>query len=154
MYASRALTNQIAKTMAQVIARQVEHDMTMARGYGYKVPKQYDVGVAMLDAQVTFMLDIRIDIAVRVQDHHKRGVVTMPSYRRLKGDSARDQFWLQVARLASTTVMEYLNKHPEHLPEPARALAHLQAIQDMGDDEFLKRVGDEARKAVFRKDDG
>lgn len=146
-HASPATLNLINQTVVQVVAREVEFSMTMARGFGWRLPLSYDVGVVCRQAVVLPNRDIRLTIAVRIQDTRHIEDAIIPSQQRADHDQALDKFWIQVLHVAAITVMRYLGDHPELAGD--QPLTVLEAIRKTGDDEFLQRVGAAARKAKF-----
>ena len=122
-------------------AREVEWCAELARQFGFRFPKEYDLGITVtLPNRSRFGL-FQVRVHLRLADIGADAVVSFnPGFD-------DDERWLDLARQAHTLIPRWLDAHADAKPSPEVAQRLLDATADEG--ELMSRVRTAVAKARF-----
>lgn len=134
----------IQTVLAKFVAREIEWCAEMARQWGFKFPREYDVGVTVHFPTRVINGKVPVRVLMRLDQTRTQVVVDMGP---LSHDDEEDGWSAQVARQAHTLVHLWLEANGPRHPERSLAVKILEANKD--EDALLERVRANVARSKF-----
>jgi small-conductance mechanosensitive channel len=125
------------RSVSLLVAREVEWCAEMARQFGYRFPRDYQVGVTVDLPEVPRYATPVMTVRIRL-DHSQRVIKLLV---------AQDDWLAQLAREAHATVHQWLEEHPSLVPSKTWMKLFLALPEDA--EAMIRRVAATVTQARF-----
>jgi len=138
------MRNDVKDELAAVFARDIEYSFQVARGYGYRSPSRYAVGVS-----IHVVADHELQVHLRIDDEIATVYLSIPRWESphlQQNMAAARAFREGIAGAASQLVLDYLHGRPGLAPDQRVAMEALKQSDDQINRDALERM----KTTVFR----